>query len=595
MRSVVFCAVATVVLFAGWLSVKFAYSQNSLSRRAAEVLHTYDTLSKPALATALLRYREGKFSTGDSIALAHSYLNKPSGDMFWLFWITAFSAYRRSFGAESGASDSVRTRIKDHVQRYQLDKGNTENHALLYNTGLYLLPELYPELNRPEHWFHGQSPDSLKQAACAYFHSWIRLVTNEGMAEFDSPTYFPEYMFCMALLHRFAPDSCLRNKCGQMMDWLLIDFALDHFDGMMLGGHSREGPTAVFTPRLGNASEFAYLYFGTGEHNPKLAWCVWVNALSGYEPPRFIKEIARCRRPILNRERHRTRDRRRHTTQVREPVYRTTYRNSEYGLSSIQGGILQPIQQHTWSVRFRGAKPYSTIFGLHPYWSNYELEMYFDDYKTVESVSREKPTYNQHTKWTGASPFESVFQHDNDLIALYNAPQGTESEHIDFFFPSTLNELKLLPSGWIAARAGRAYVGVFIWKHGVWMRLDEDEGNRRFRSSAAGNGCSVAVRSRGEIGSFRRFCKELEKSKPLFWLEDDTVRAAWKTLSGQELTFTFNGERAVNGVEAAWRHQKLFDSPYTDGNQGVLKVQWKAKTYIYSPSTECSANECSSQ
>ena len=48
-------------------------------------------------------------------------------------------------------------------------------------------------------------------------------------------------------------------------------------------------------------------------------------------------------------------------------------------LGSIQGGILQPIQQHTWDVTFGHEMENATLFTLHPFYSGYELAMFFPE------------------------------------------------------------------------------------------------------------------------------------------------------------------------------------------------------------------------
>ena len=574
-----------IIAFLLYLSVfSVAYSQRTFQKRAENILYTYDTLGSPSLYSAVSCYRKGQLQKGDSIALLTAHLNNPAGNMFWLYGVTLFSAYRQYYFPHLQKNDTtlVRKKLVYQLQNYNVWRGNTENHHLLYHTSLYLLPDIFPELKKKEDWFHGKNPQDLKKESYDHLQSWIKLATTEGMAEFDSPTYFPEYMFCMALVYQFSKDELLKKQAHLMMDWLLIDFALDHLDGMMLGGHSREDPVAVYTPRKGNAAEFAYLYFGVGQHQPNLAWCIYMNALCGYVLPKYIKVLALNRsKPIWNTETHRTRDRYRHSEKKRIPVYRSTYVTEEYGLSSIQGGILQPIQQHTWSVRFKDAKPYSTIFGLHPYWSNEELEMYFEEKMTVESVAKDKPTYNQETKWTSSSPCESIFQYKNDLLALYQIPQGTQSNHVDIFFPKTLDERKTLQSGWIVSRAGKTYVGIYIFQPYEWLQLPEDELNHRLRSINHLNGYVAVVRDKKEVGSFEKFCSLIDLYKPAFHY-DSVMSVSHYTMNGDLIAHTFQGSSSVNGQP--YQHPPFsFCSRYTLGENGQLTIYYKRKKITFSP------------
>ena len=139
-----------------------------------------------------------------------------------------------------------------------------------------------------------------------------------GQGEFDSPTYFPEYIISMVLLAQFARDPDIRPRARIMADWLFADFAVDHLDGMYLGGFSREGASAVIAPATAPASEFAWLYFGKGNGIPT-GWVI-LPALSDYRLPAVIRDIATDRsRPYVTRERKRVRNVIRHGAVIVAP------------------------------------------------------------------------------------------------------------------------------------------------------------------------------------------------------------------------------------------------------------------------------------
>ena len=164
----------------------------------------------------------------------------------------------------------------------------------------------------------------------------------------------------------------MKKRGTMMMDYLLADFGAEHLDGQYLGGFSRIYQPAVFKPLLSGASAFAYLYFGTGRAHRKVGWV----APARLERLPASREIilpdrhSIARSPYVHRERKRVRNVIRFGTEKNPPVYKYTYVTKDYGIGSLQGGILQPIQQHTWGVRYLYGRPYTTIFGLHPYWSS---------------------------------------------------------------------------------------------------------------------------------------------------------------------------------------------------------------------------------
>ncbi|MDH7516115.1 MAG: hypothetical protein QHI48_09605, partial [Bacteroidota bacterium] len=445
---------------------------------------------------------------------------------------------------------------------------DTENHWCLYYSCLFLAAEQWPGLAGTE-WFNGRSSEENFREAREYLLHWIDLTTTIGQGEFDSPTYLPEYVIPMILLGQFAQDRAIGDRALMMTDYLLADFAVDHLDGMYLGGFSREGATSVYMPRTAPASAFAYLYFGAGEPVAS-SWCVFP-ALSTYRLPDVIRRIALDRsKPYVSRERKRVRHIIRYGSERNPPVYKYTYATRWYGLSSLQGGILQPIQQHTWSVRFPGAKPFSTVFGLHPWWSGRELAMFFPEQEKVltADVVRSKGTYDRDTKWTGSSPFERTFQYRNTLVALYDIPPGERSGHIDLFFPKTLDLRIHDSSGWVFCRAGETFIAVYPLQPGRWMTLPEDDGNHRFRSDSLRNGYVVEVRSAREAGSFSAFMVRCRGHIPVFSPSETAPTVVYRRLEGEEMVFRFPEDRRLNGETVDLSRTPLFDSPFLQAEVG---------------------------
>ena len=561
--------IAVVVLLALPLPGR---AQSTFETRAARITAFYDTVAAPGILGAAVRYAARRnLAQADSLLLSCKELAQPKGDMFWMYIVIGTYLHGRgvmSPGAERAVREAWRT--------YYPYRGDTENHWCMYYTSLFLAAESWPGLPASE-WYNGRTSDENLRDAREYLIHWIDLTTRIGQGEFDSPTYLPEYVIPMTLLSHFAHDPSMKKRGRMMLEYILADFAEDHLDGMYCGGNARDGATTVFEPRSAAAAEFASLYFDAPE-TAVSGWTVFP-ALSDFRVPEVIVGIANDRsRPVLARERKRVRNVIRHGAVLNPPVYKTTYLTNDYGLSSLQGGILQPIQQHTWSVRFRGAKPYSTIFGLHPCWSGRELAMFFPEQEKmlVDDVIKSKGSYSKDTKWTGSSPFERIFQHRNTLLALYDIPEGTTSGHIDLFFPKTLGDRIVDSSGWILCRAADTYIGVFPLQRGEWMQLMEDERNYRFRSSFRQNGYVVEVRSKTEAGSFAEFKKCCLAHTPVFSPREGRVSVRYTSIDGDLLTFAFPDQRVLNGRLVDLSNTKLFDSPFLQSavNSGILTMSF---------------------
>jgi hypothetical protein len=548
------------------------YEQAYLAR--AHRLNGYlDTASNPGIYGAAYRYAMKKdVLKADSIFLNCDQIKNPKGDMFWMFPVIGTYLH-----GKDEMSAEVKAAVRAAWKTYAPYRGDTENHWAMYYTSLFLAAEQWPHLPGSE-WFNGKTSDENRTESKEYLIHWMDITTTIGQGEFDSPDYLPEYATPMTLLAQFAQDPEMKKRGAMMLDYIYADFATDHLAGQYIGGFSRIYQPAVYKPLLSGASQFAWLYFGTGE--PVTGGWPVLASLSTYRLPRIIFDIATDRSvPFVNKERKRVRNVIRYGAENNPPVYKYSYITKDYGIGSLQGGLLQPIQQHTWGVRYTYGKPFSTVFGLHPYWSGKELAMFFpEEQKTmIADVTASKATYNNENKWTGGSPFERTFQQKNTLIVLYDIEPGTTSEHIDGFFPKNLEQRNTDPSGWIMCKAGDTYIGWFPLQPYEWLQSKDDEDNWRLRSHHLQNGCVVEVRSKDEAGTFDQFCAKLRRSIPRATLEPCAVSVEYRTMNNDRMFFAFPETRRLNGKTVDLSKQKLFDSPFTHADVGsrTLSITYK--------------------
>ena len=549
--------------------------------------HTSTSRSYYVIAAKYARNRD--IAWADSVFV--DLLKEPRGDMFWMFPV--IGAYLHGKDKMSAQTEAA---VRNSWKTYTPYRGDTENHWCMYYASLFLAAEQWPDLPGPE-WYNGKSSDENLKEAKEYLIDWMRITTTIGQGEFDSPDYFPEYAIPMILLAEFAQDKEMKLRGRMMADYLFADFAAEHLESQYIGGFSRIYQPAVYKPLLSQASAFAYLYFCSGV--PSTSGWILLPALSSYELPEIIYKIAVDRsQSYVQKERKRVRNIIRLGDEKNPPVYKYTYMTGQYGLSSLQGGILQPIQQHTWSVRYTFGEPYSSIFGLHPYWSAMELIMFFpeEEKMMIGDVVASKGTYNNPDKWTGSSPFERTFQHKNTLIVLYDIEPGTTTEHIDGFFPMTLETREIDPSGWIVCKAGDTYVGWFPlqpyeWieeyeKPGQWLNTigrpemapgEKLAGNWRLRSHELQNGYVIEVRSKDEIRSFEEFRRQLKRHIPKATLKPGKVSVEYRSVSGANMKFSFPDGRVLDGKNIDLSKTKLFEGPFLNAEVGSQKLTIKYK------------------
>jgi hypothetical protein len=490
--------------------------------------------------------------------------------------------------------DSLHRAIRQAYRQRTMDRGDTENHWLMYYTGLYLAAQTWPGEDGGQ-WFNGKSSAENLREAEAWIGSWMRLTAARGQGEFDSPTYFQTFAAPMLSLHDFARDPVLRRKAGMMLDYLFADFAAEHLRGNYGGAHSRDYPQDILNPLGALSTKWAWLYFGEPDFEPwsdprgesrHPSWEAVFGAVSAYRIPDIVLSMATDRSaPYVHTETKRIRNPMRFGERLAPPVggvrpiYKYTYMTGDYVLGSLNGGVAQPIQQHTWDVTFVSGKPHNTLFTLHPYYAGKELATFFPEEQKLlsEEVNKRHQSYISPDKWNGSSPYEQVFQHRNALIALYRIDPDAKHPHIDGFFPKNLEERAADSSGWIFCKAGRTYIAFFPLKPYEWK---EEEAGWRWRSPGLRNGVVVEIGSESDYGAFPEFQRRFRKARVEYPGFDRDMTVKYRTQAGAALRFTFGGKRSVDGRAVDFASYKAFDGPFlrSEAGSGVVKLIYKDRS-----------------
>jgi hypothetical protein len=507
-------------------------------------------------------------------ALVHlsRLMENPKGDMFWMYPFIGAYLY-----GQDNIPDSLKRKVRDVWRTYTPYRGDTENHWVMYYTSLYLAAQTWPGEDGSQ-WYNGKSSEENFKDGEGWINFWMKTTTTIGQGEFDSPGYGACYLAPMFLLHEFAKDPIMKKKAGMMIDYLLADFAVEYLKGSYCGGHSRDYPETVVSPKTTAMTAFGYLFFGDAPFIPRGE--TLFAAMSSYKLPEIIYRIATDRRrPYVDTETKRVRNKMRHDTLKNPPVYKYTFMTQDYSLGSLQGGILQPIQQHTWDVTWVSSKPHNTLFSIHPYYSGFELGTFFPEEEKlmVEAViGSNKPSYNTEDKWVGSSPYEQTFQYRSAIIVLYDIKPGTDFEHIDAFFTKDFDERVVDPSGWIFCRDGDVYIAYYPLKPYQWS---EEGIDFRLRSRDLKNGCIVEVASRRETGSFAEFKRTIRKTEIHHKRFDKDLTVRYTTRHGDKMQFTYDGARILNGKPVDFKSYKLFNGPYLQAEVGseMLKMTHKGQ------------------
>ena len=437
-----------------------------------------------------------KLRMGKDTALAwrqlDSLLTEPTQDMFWTYPATAFYFYGGDL-----LSDEWRAKFRHVWKTWTPYRGDTENHFLMYYETLYLMAQEWPDLPGSE-WFNGKSSEENFREAEEYLNHWIDETVRYGQTEWDSPRYFYFYIAPLLTLYDFAEDTTMAKRCGMMVEYLIADYAAEYLAGNYCGAHSRDGDGSVINPRNAEARSYSEFYWENSSDFilPDLAFA----AMSKFRCPDIIRDIAHDRAtPYTHYERKRSRAKMRYSEERYTDVYKTTYMTKDYALGSMQGGLQQPIQQHTWDITFASDKPNNTIYALHPYASAYELGMFFPEEPELmeEGILNSKASYGSEDKWIGGSPYETIVQKENILVATYTIPPGTRFGHVDFFFPASTEFMAENAEHWIVAIVGNGMASIHLEQRDsiTWIEYP-DKPYKRLRLWGNNIRYSVAVGNR---------------------------------------------------------------------------------------------------
>ncbi len=530
---------------------------------------------------------------GEHVAAAQARLAvldrpMPKDNMFWMYPMVAVMAAGR------GHLDAANwARIQELWRVYWPSRGDTENHWAMYYSSLYLAAQLRPD-SGPADWFDGRSAAENMAEARSYLEHWMAITTHFGQGEYDSPNYIEEYLIPMSLLAGWADDPALREKARMMLDYLIYDYAVENIDGFYGGAHSRIYPRQIVAPGATPVAALGWLLFGLGDQQMTAA--SYVLALSGYTPPPLLERVARdtAHRPYVERELKRTRWLMRHAgsdsftigDKRTRPVYKYSYVDRDFVLGSSQGGLLQPIQQETWSLVWRPAdrskQTANTFFSVQPYSSPVEGTMFFSENHDVvtDLIVRSKADYDSEDKLPGGSPYEQVFQHQTALIGLYDIPPGSRFPHVTTFFSRDLVGTEQDKSGWIFTQGGPVYIAYRPFAPGTWKPNDWTgllrhggggwisagfdhwgAGHRCFVSDAPRNGFVLQVAPARDYASFAAF-QDAVRALPIRFSTAGAPEVTFTTLDGSVLHAAYGAVPSVNGRTVDYHDWPLFDSPF---------------------------------
>ncbi len=482
--------------------------------------------------------------------------------------------------------------IRDFMMDGVLERGNTENHWLMFYVGNLLAAERWPDATC---MWNGLSAEANRAEATRWILGMIDRTAVNGHHEYDSPQYHVEHMVPMITLADHAADPHLRRQVEQVLSLYVADMALEYFYGAWAGGHSREGYRENTWRKSGAISALQYLYFGDEEFDPKHhvhGFCI-PPATAAYRPPALFAEMAvdrstphavkktKAPRTIYRRVEHEAR-----------PVRKYTYMSPSFALGSSQLGLpgpgAGPIDLISWDLTWRGENQQATICCNHPYRSPERFSAFLVGYpqQIRRQIGSDKPYLQWPDRLFGASPYERMMQHEGTVIVLYKIPPDDEAPFINMFLPRTIAWLER--DGWIMGDTGNgAYVAVYPIGPYEWTEIREEGAMRHLAANPdqidgwllripdVHGGLILEAREANDEESFEAFCACRAASQPDLSGWPGSDRVAVETLNGNRMEMYYDGQHRVDGTAIDYDAYPLYEAPGVDAPMGTGKMTFR--------------------
>ena len=462
-----------------------------------------------------------------------------------------------------------------------LDRGNTENHWLMYYVGNLLAANRWAD--EPALW-NGRPPEAMRAEAGRWILGMIERTARIGHHEYDSPGYHIEHMAPLIGLYEHTKDARLRAQVERVLTLLVADMALEYFRGSWAGGHSREGYRQNTWTRSGPIQTLQYLYFGGEPLDPEchLHGFAMPAVVASYRPPALFARMALDRsEPHVVKKTKAPRTIFRHVDRDAAPVRKYTYMSRSFALGSSQLGLpgapAGPIDLVSWDLTWHGPRHQAKIGCNHPYQDPGRFSAFLNPLPqdARRTVGGGKPYLQRPDRLFGASPFERMMQHEGTIVILYRIPADDETPFVNLYLPMSVSWVA--QGGWLFADLEGFSVGVRPIGRTAWEHLRESSNDSTMVSEGglidtwlvrildANAGVVLEAVEASDTGSFTTYCDrraslDVDLSR---WPGQSHVGV--KTLAGRQLDMTYDGPHLVDGVAIDYDAWPLYDAPGAHG------------------------------
>ncbi len=492
----------------------------------------------------------------------------------------------------------------------------TENHQILYHSAEYLAGQMFPDTVFPN---NGKTGKEHMNHAETFLLRWMTWRERFGFSEWLTQGYYMDDMLGLVNLMLYAEKEEIRTRCRMLIDMLVFDLAVNHFDGHLPTTHGRVYTRFIIDPDYEDCSAVMALLFDRG-YRDSLSSCAVMLAAAGYTAPPAILEAAEPAAGIqTNMER----------------MSLDVCDAKAFGIDpSDFDNIMFFWGQQTYSDRLTVENSLKVFPTWN--WMTNRVQAYHERYllhdeagapcvdapdftamTQVDICTRRTPDYilscaqdfrkgrmgyqqhpwtaslggkavvfttnpasqeylNRPNRWAGNLTLPRAVQHENVLLCIYRV----EADFVDYlyshlYFPVHEMDEVLEQGGWIFGRRGNGYIAVFSLLPGYWEPKDpalfrtlygeawpekfESAKDYEYIAQGHANVWAVEMGSRPENGSFESFVSGFEGRS----IVGDSHTFLYDSPSLGRITFGWNRPLTVNGQEINIHGYPRYENPFS--------------------------------
>ncbi len=490
----------------------------------------------------------------------------------------------------------------------------SENHHILFSTCEYLAGHFYEQDTFSN---SGHSGIEKYRRGKERVTRWLDLRYKTGFSEWLSNVYYTEDIAPLVALIDFSPDEEIRQKATMVLDLMLLDMALNHYNGTFGSTHGRSYFSSKISARRESSSSTYHLVFGLNHQgNGNMA----TNAIAiskNYKIPFVLHEIANdtsykkmsnLQRMGLNLD-----EVEKYGLDVNLLEDGMTFLSLEaYCHPRTVDLTMQMFDEYNWwensffkpFARYKGLLTFLRKTGLLPLTvkvfnkdlnrntrteaniytfrtPDYMLSSaqdykkgYGGDQQSIWSavMDEESIVFTTHPVasksgtpdyWTGSGNLPRVGQYENVAIILYEISTAPglyvthDLEYTHAWFPKDKFDTVAQSGNWIIGKRNDGYIGLWSQNKPTWVKSGE-YADKEIIAEGKRNIWICEMGSRKEYGTFDNFIETISDSK----VKAESLSITYHSPSQGELEFGWEGALKRGGEAIQLKNYPRYSNKY---------------------------------